>query len=345
MRYVFVMAIFLAGCGAPGATVTTNDSTPCGQTYYNRDTQGNLKKYQTYLLNGQCMTDNVALTAWEASTEQRRKLGTPCTPQPQFASRSLVAANNYYAYRDGKVYLDLDASKGEYRRLMLGEDAQGKSTYSRLQGCFYERTGAGVDAAFGSQLLLDTYLPGAASTDAFNAMEIFKVDTDTSSELTLTRFDQSDDWDGLFCPYLNTPWDYCTLLRDGNTMYWPTLSVANKDALLTEALLIRKQFSYSTISKSAFEAKWSDPGTNRTETDSVNYKYAVVSIADVPWFIDAAWREYVMGTRPTMPNVNSNKMPNLCYKGKKRVILSDGTTALIDGEICYADGQYVFTGD
>jgi hypothetical protein len=282
------------------------------------------------------------LTAWEASSERRRKEGKPCIPQPQFPSQSLVAANNYYDYRNRRIYLDLDSSTGQYRRLLFGEDANGHVLYSRMAGCFYQRTGEGADASYGSQLMLDTSIPNSSSSDVFDPFEIFYYDI-AADGLNTTRFDDSSDWNYTFC-MLSTPWKYCTDLRDGNVLFWPVLTSDQQSELLSEALLIRRQYNYTTIPKEQFEAIWSNPGPDKQESDIVNYRYVVVPYVDTPQYISDAWQDYVKGIRPNMPDVTSNEMPPICYNAKKKVVLADGSTAYIQGEVCYEKGQYQFIG-
>lgn len=336
MRYV-LLAFLLVGCNAPTDAPSGTAKSPslCRGAYSTRDAQGNLRKFNEYSINGQCFTDNVALTRWEATSESRRKAGVSCVPQA-FTSRTLVSANNFYAYRDGKVYLDLNASTGEYRKLTFAEGKDGKQVFSRLQGCFYVRH----DATYGDQILLDVL--NMATSQQFDPMEIFTYTT-TATTMEMSRFDSSGDWDYRFCPADSTPWGYCDLLRNGNEMYFPNLSPAQQASVLAEALLIRKQFNYSTVSTSVFNNLWSKPEQTRTEEPQENYKYVVASIVDTPSYIDQAWASFVRGTRPTMPDVTSSQMPYICYDAHRTVTLIDGSTSRINGEVCYVDGQYVFT--
>lgn len=348
MKWLAISAItLLCACevqtqNPSGGAVT---AASCRGVYYTRDSNGDLHKFNQYWLvsANACLTDNVPLSKWEMTSEKWRKNNVQCTPQPQFASRTLISANNYYSYRDNKVYLDLDSSTGVYRRIILAENTNGKPVFTRLQGCFYQRTGSSVDAGFGNQLLLDTDSAKLVTSESFDAWEIFRYD-ETATTLNMTRFDDSGDWDFKFCPYLNTPWEYCTLLRDGNMMYWPTtLTSTQQSDLLNEALLIRKQFNYNAISKSTFENMWGNVDKTRTELGRDDHKYAVIVVVDTPWYIDQAWRDYVMWNRPTMPNVNSNRMPSICYPGSQTITLSNGNTGRVSGEVCYSNGIYTFT--
>ena len=347
-RYAFIALLILCSCnnGQNKNAGSSQDTVSCKGIYYSRNAQGNLLKFNQYWQEDQqaCLTDNMPLSQWEKTSEAWDKNNVLCSPQPYFLSRSLIAANNYYAYRDGKVYLDFDASTGIYRRIILGEDKNGRPVFTRSKGCFYQKTGIGVDAGFGNQLLLDTVSAKFATSENFDPMEIFRYD-ETETTLNMTRFDDSDNgWDFKFCPYLETPWEFCTLLRDGNIMYWPiTLTNVQQNDLLNEAILVRKQFNYSTISNSSFEIIWETIEKSRTEVSRDDWKYNVIILPDIPSYIDAAWRDYLIGARPTMPNVQSNTMPSICYQGSKIVILPSGNTGKIYGEICYSDGIYSFT--
>jgi hypothetical protein len=348
MLVLFPLLFVLTSCtkdgqngadGAPGVS--------CRGVYYERDAEGVLHKYNEYYNSGakKCFTDPLALSRWETLSELWNINNTECVPQPQFASRSLVSANNHYAYRDGKIYLDFDSSTGVYRKVTLGESKfNGEPTFTRLQGCFYQRTGVGVDAGFGNQILLDTDVSKLVTSEDFDAMEIFKY-SETAISLEMTRFDDSGTWDYTFCPELNTSWGYCDLLRNGNIMYYPNLTVLEQEGLLSEALLIRRQFNFDVIAKSVFETVWANSKTTHKETGRNNWKYMVVGIVDTPRYIDQAWRDYVKGERPYMPDVNSGTMPFICYQGRKSVILPDGTKGSIRGEICYENGTYKFMGD
>lgn len=319
MRHVLLALSLLAvGCGSP-----------CKGQYTQTDANGNLQKFNEHTQDGVqgCVTDNVPLTQWESSLQARVNAHVVCPAQP--ASRSLVAASNFYSYRDGKVYLDLNAATGEYRKLTLAEGKDSKQVFTRLQGCYYMRAG---------QLLLDTV--NAASSQAFDPMEIFTYTT-SSHALQMTRYDDSSDWDYKECPTLDTPDNFCADLRNGNEMYFPILTASQQSALLTEALLIRKQFNYSDVSSSTFEGLWANPtGTEKVRED---YKYAVAAIVDTPQYIDQAWASYVRGTSNTMPDITSSTMPPLCYQGKQSVTLADGSSGSIYGEVCYVNGSYSFT--
>lgn len=340
---VLMLAVLTVGC-APSNKEASSSGASCKGIYYTRDSSGTLKKYNEFLNNAGtvCLTDPMELSQWEKTSEAVDKNKTKCVPQPSFASRTVIAANNYYAYRDDKSLIDFDSTTGIYRRLTLGEGKDGSQTFTRVQGCFYQRTGIGVDAIHGTQLMLDTDIYKTKTSESFDPVEIFKY-TETATSLEMTRFDSSSDWDYKFCPEYSTPWGYCDLLRNGNIMYYPTLSLTEADALKNEALLIRKQYNFVTTTKAAFDAAWNSAISSRKEIGRNNWKYAVNILVDTPRYIDQAWREYMLGSRPYMPDVNSSQMPLFCYTGKKKVTLGDGSTAYINGEICYINGVYNFT--
>lgn len=343
---VITASCFVWGCvDGKGQQSAGETLVSCRGVYYTRDSAGTLKKFnEWYNVSAKaCFTDPMALSQWEKTSEAWDKTRVECIPQPQFASRSLVSANNYYSYRDGRSYLDLDSSTGVYRRLVLGEDRLGKPTFARLQGCFYQRVGQGVDAGFGNQILLDTEITKIKSSEVFDPWEIFRY-SETPTSMEMTRFDASGDWDYRFCPELLTPWGFCDLLRNGNIYYYPSLTALQASALLDEALLIRKQFNHITISKQDFEDTWENVEKTHGELGRNNWKYMVNGIVDTPPFVDQAWKDYVKGLRPYMPDVNSNQMPSLCYPGERDVVYGDGSTGKVYGEVCYENGEYVFRG-
>lgn len=338
------LIIFLAllGCDKSQERKVTENAVTCKGVYYDRDSEGNLKKFNQYKINDQCYTDQLPLSHWEKGNEAWAKNNVQCVPQAGFVSRTVISANNFYTYRDGRVLIDLDSSTGTYRKLVLGEDHQGNPTFTRSKACFYQRTATGVDAAYGNQLLLDSDIAKWASTENFETMEIFKYD-ETATTLNMTRFDSSSDWDYRFCPFLSVPENnFCLLLQDGNDMFFPMLTAQQQADLLAEALLIGKQFNYVTTSKSQFEDLWQNVDKTKREMGRDDWKYKVIHTADVPLNIDGAWRDFLMGKRPTMPNVMSPSLPIICYSGSQAITLANGSAGRIFGEICYINGSYTF---
>lgn len=334
--------ILLAGCAKTAPTSTAVSGLSCKGIYMVTDSQGNLKKYNQYEREGQCWTDNLPLSQFEKTQQAWNKNHVTCVPQPGFASRTVIAANNYYQYRDNKALIDFNAQTGVYRRLTLGEDANGNQTYSKLQGCFYQRTGAGVDASYGKQLLLDTDVAKLATSQSVDLWEIFSY-TETATDLNMVRFDDSVDWDYRFCSGVKMPWQYCTLIRNGNDMFFPILSAADQTSLLNEAILIRKQFNYVTTTTGSFNNLWNNADATRKEKVQEDLLYDVIQNVDTPRYVDQAWKSYVMGSRPTMPDITSSRVPPICYSGSKSVTLADGSTGKVYGQICYVNGAYTFT--
>lgn len=337
-----LVALSCFGCkedSAIGGQDTAIAPLACKGIYFDRNKYGALRKWNEHPNNvgTACLLDQVSLSTWEQSAESRRGQNISCASQ--VLDTSLKASGNYYQYRDGREYLDLDGSTGQYRRLFFGELKNGREAFTREYGCFWVRDGTGVDAAFGRQLLLDT--TSVAATEPFIPAEIYRVDQ-TGSNFLLTRFDDSADWGYKFCPELRTPWDYCLELRNGNLMYYPDLSAAIQTSLTNEAKLIRTQFTFSAISRSEFDLLWTSLPGSKIESVSSNWKYSVQQVVDTPRYTDGAWRDYVKGDRPTMPDVGSSNEPPTCYRARKAVTLADGTTSFISGQVCYLNGEYEF---
>jgi hypothetical protein len=314
----------------------------CIGVYYTRDSSGDLHKFNQYWLESahSCFTDNLPLSRWDNTSEAWLRNNVHCTPQPQFQSRTLVSANNYYQYADGKVYLDLDSSTGVFRRITLAEDRNGQSVFTKLQGCFYQRP----SNVYENQLLLDTDVTKIATSEWFDPIEIFTYTTASATSMEMTRFDDVSDWDYRFCPADSIPWGYCDLLRNGNDMFFSTLTNAQQNALTNEAKLIRQMYNYVNTNKNSFESLWANPG-NRTEKTRDDYKYQVQSIPDTPQYIWSAWRDYIIGNRPTPPDISGSRSAYTCYEGRRLVSLAGGGSSYILGEVCYdpSSGEYKFT--
>lgn len=336
----------LTACESGENSSVKVEASSCKGIYYSR-TSGALLKFNEFFQVDQnrCLTDNMPLSSWEKSSEAWEQKKITCAPQPGFASRTIVAANNYYSYRDTRILMDFDSTTGIYRKVVFGEDLSGKATFSRSKGCFYQRTATGGDAIYGKQLLIDTEVGKWASSEDFEPMEIFKY-SDTATTLNMIRFDDSIGWDYRFCPDLSTPLSFCELLRDGNEMFFPVLTIQQQSDLLDEALLIGKQFNYITTTKSAFEILWQNVAETRAEVPRVNWKYQVIHNVDTPTFLDQSWRDFLLRNRPTMPNVNSPTIRPLCYSATQQVVLSSGGVSKILGEVCYLpDGTYSFVAN
>lgn len=269
-------------------------------------------------------------TQWDQSAALRARKAVTCVPQA--VSKTLVANNNFYSYRDGRQYLDLDGSTGTFRRLTIAEGKDGQRVVTRLQGCFFVRS----DATNGDQLLLDTTY--AISDQYFDPMEVFTY-TLTGSAMNMVRFDDSQLWSYQECPTLDTPDNFCSILRNGNVMYFPNLNPAQKSATLAEAISIRRTFNNDLISRATFNGVWAQGGKVAMRED---YKFAVQAIVDTPRYIDQAWFSYLRHQSNLMPDLTSNTVPPLCYSGSQTITYPNGTTGKVYGQVCYVDGDYTF---
>ena len=302
----------------------------CKGIYTTTDDSGKLHRYDEYYQADQdrCVTNPLELTNFQKTLQARQDNGVKCVPQA--TAKTLISSGNFYDYRDGKVLLDL-GSDGQYRRIMYGEDLNGAKIFSRQLGCYYTRD---------NQLFLE--FEHSASTELIFPAEIFAV-ADSGLNTNMVRWDNSGDWSYLFCPYLSTPWNFCTALRNGNIMYDPVVSAADQADLFKQALLIRKIYDYKALDKSSFEAAWSTVESYGSESGVKNFKYDVVPLMDQPPYTIQAQIDYVKGIRPTPPDLTSSNIPPICYLASKDVTLADGTSGKIHGEVCYVNGSYVFT--
>ena len=327
-------ALILVGCEAAKESSALPAAT-CGTTWTSVDSYGNLKKYQTRLLSsGSCVTESISPTRWEQTSFNLSKNQVTCSPVPTFPATTLISANNFYSYRDGLVFLDLEPISGVYRRLVLGEDQNGKPSFTRLRGWFFERAG---------QILLDTDVATTASTQYTDLWEIFSY-TISGVNLQLIRFDDSADWDYRECSGFKMPWQFCSKIRNGNLVYFPALTAAEKASLLDEAILIRKFYSYATITKAEFENQWSSIEKTRIEKVKEDFVFDAIQNVDTPLFVDASWKGFLKREIPSMPDLSSSRALPICYQGSRSVILTDGSRGKIYGEICTnSDGTFSFT--
>ena len=186
-----LFALFISACNAPPGSTVAQTAEQCLGVYYTTDADGNLYKWNQFhtVNDSTCLTENLSLSQWQITSQKFVKHLVKCVPQSASQFMTLTSSNNYYTYRDGRILLDLDASTGIYRRIELGQNSDGSIAFSRNEGCFYWRTGTGVDASFGTQLLLDNDVPRWASSGLFQALEIFRVDT-VDSIVSMTRFEE-----------------------------------------------------------------------------------------------------------------------------------------------------------
>jgi hypothetical protein len=348
MKYVYLaLFLILGACAKSGSTpASAVGASSCKGVYFVNDQYG-YHKYNDYFSTNlnECVTEAAALTNWEKTSQKFVNGLVTCTPQPNIGFQTLTSANNFYDFRDGRMFLSLDPSTGTYKRITIGLDATGNSQFSRSMGCYYTRTGFGPDAAYGNQLLLDTDVNKFASTEIFAPFEIFDYAI-SGPNVTMTRFDETGDWTYEFCVTLNTPDRFCAERRNGNILYEPTLTAPTMATLTTEAIQMRAKYNWTIGSTAAFTAMWSTVGSTSTESMQGSWIYIVSPTVDTPWFIDAAWHDYVAGTAVHMPDTTSYTygLP-LCYEGSQNVTLAGGATGKVYGQICYdpATSTYTFT--
>lgn len=350
--YLFIpAALLLCSCDDEKKPTSTDAATPssCKGIYTIRDSAGDLQKYNQYWQNDQkaCLTDKIALTNFEKSSELRRKHNVTCTPQPSFPSMTLKSSGNYYAYRNDRYYLDLDSSTGIFRRITLGEDNSGNVVYQRDISCFYARTDHETEPVnpkdYGSQILLDFSSFPASSAD-FVPNEIFKYTTDSNGNWYFTRYDDVADWSFAYCP-TSTPYDFCTERRNGNLYFEPVLDTATQASLLIEAKLIRTQFNFAQSNRTEFEMLWDSLDKNGKEVQQGgDWRYYTSHFVDSPKLFDFNWRRYLMGFDFTMPDISTApQLPPVCYSGSQVVALSGGGSGRVYGQICFVNGVYSFT--
>ncbi len=351
-QYIFLFAIttfYSCNDQSKEAVNASQTSANCKGIYYSRDASGDLKKFNQYWQPDQkaCLTDQIALTNYESSTEKRRKHNVTCTPQPTFPSTALKASGNYYTYRNDRYYLDFNSSTGIFRRITIGEDQNGKTVYQRDLSCFYARTDHEIEPVnprdYGSQVLLDFSNFPASSAD-FIPNEIFNYTFDSNGNYFFTRNDDVAGWSFQFCPINTTPFDFCTERRNGNIYFDPVLDAAIMNELTIEAKLIRTQFNFSQITRAEFQSLWDSYAKTGKELQSGgDWKYLVNHNPDPSIFYDYDWTRYLRSQNPTMPDAFTPSIPPVCFMGSQMVTLASGLKGRVYGEICFLNGEYVFT--
>lgn len=355
-RSLFILFFILSSCKEDAATSTDSgvSANSCRGVYYERDANGDLSKYNQYLQKdqGQCLTDKVSLTTYEASTEKRRKLNVKCKPQSGFPTMALKADGNYYNYRNGRYFLDFDSTTGVFRRLLIGEDANGKPLFQRDLACFSERKDTETEPVnpqnYGNQIMFDFSETPASSAD-FTPVEIFKYQSDSNGNWFFNRYDDVYDWTFAYCPQNKTPfYENCQEIRNGNIYFHNVLDSVTQDKLRSESILIRTQFNFTQISKSEFESLWNYHEKNTKELQlGGDWRYFPTFFVDANKFYDYDWRMYLSGVRETMPDAASialgSQIQPICYQGSQIVTLTNGNKGRVYGEICYVNGQYSFT--
>lgn len=354
----FFLAIFTS-CEEAQETLSSSEVNDECRGEWSEDTSSGLKKFNEFYQKGLgCVTEQVALSQWEKSFEKRSNDDVQCTPQVDLGTMWLRSSNNFYTYKNNRIYLELDASTGEARRLIIAELENGKPVITREKFCYYLRTDGEIESVnpqdYGAMILFD--LEFASSSSSFHPMEIYNY-SEVGDDLFLTKMDNNSGVDWTFCSTNSTPWGFCDELRNGNSMYYPEDPNATVQAQLkAEAILIRSQMNFIKITEEEFYSKWSysienyvEVGTSKYISNGGKTKYLVNSLFDEPFFVGRAWRDYIRGDRPQMPDVQwaaTLQTPYVCYQGQKEIVLNNGSTSFIDGEICInQDGEYVFTED
>jgi hypothetical protein len=286
------------------------------------------------------------LSTWEKSLQKREAKNIKCSPQPVLPTLYLKSANNFYEYRNNRIYLKLNSVSGEFTRIISGEGIDNHPVFTRDFGCYYLREDLEDEPVnptnYGLQILLDLEL--AASSRPLHPVEVFSITQSNPTNIEMLRFDDNTGVDWKWCPTRKTPFEYCTELRNGNIFYYPdNLDQVTKNQLKAEAILIRSEFNFTLISKEEFEQEWTYLTNTEREGIEDGWTYVVSSIPDVPAFIHRSWRDYLMGNRRTMPDASSKTFPMVCYDTKKEIQFDDGSNGTISGEACYFDGQYSFT--
>lgn len=349
---IFCSLIFFIVCGCKSdSTESPNSSTQsCRGEYTVTDPTSGLvtARYNEYQVTSLgCVTDKMSLTTFEKQELNRSQRNITCKPQG-IPSVTLISKNNYYTPRNDSIYLDLNSTTGIFRRLIVGKAANGTPLFQREIGCWFYREdnvaeswGPNVD--FGKQILLD--LEEASSSLEVHPMEVFRFDK-SGANWSMTRFDQNEDIDYTFYNPDGVPLQYCAENRNGNYMYYnPNLSAATMAALTAQALLIRSEFNYVEIAKSAFEQKWTNAistakefGTAEAIKNNYKFEFGISGLPDVPFYVDRTIRSFIRGESEQMPQMDSSRLPPICYHGKKTV-----GSLEVWGEVCYVNGVYTFT--
>jgi hypothetical protein len=342
-----ILATALTGCALNTTDATTLLPTCDTAVKYEWDDVNQETRKTTEYLNAvtdTCSEMRLQLTNYESGLDVRRRAKVTCKPQ-SIASVWLKADSNFYSYRNGRVLMELDSSTGQFRRLTLGETTDGQPAVSKDLGCFFVRTDTETEPVdpqdYGSQLLLDLG-PLAASTELVRPIEIFKYSISSNAWQT-TRFDQNFDIDFSFCPASMVPWRFCTALRNGNPYFEPVLDAATEADLLQQALLIRSEYNYATITQAEFQQMWDQAEKSYLESPIQSWVSATTTFVDVPDYVWSAWADYVRGNLPTMPDAYAINLPPMCYQAQKDITLSDGSTGVVSGQACYdGSGGYEF---
>jgi hypothetical protein len=351
MRSFLLLILLLLGVACtPKDKATTEaalNESSCKGEWTTSDQYGVNKRYNEFWNESMkaCLKENLPLTQWEESVRTRSQHAITCTPQTTIPTVRLKSANNFYTYRNDRIFIELDSSTGIYKKLEIGESQNNEEEFIREVGCFYVRQDQETELwgakDYGLQILLDSEL--GASSNIFHPMQVFRI-LNMGGNWEMTRFDDTADWGFTFCPDSSTPWGFCNLRRNGNQMFEPDgLTVSQMNDLRDEAILIRTEFNFIEIGQTDFEGAW-ESAVNSTTEYTGSWKYLVMGFPDIPIYIDRDWRAYIRGERPMMPETDSIRIRPICYEGMREEV-TGGVTVRVYGEVCYINGQYVFTGN
>lgn len=359
MKYFILLAllIFISSCKEADSNQASENTLSCRGEYAVKDSSGLVRqRFNEYGNSLGCLTDPVPLTQWEVTLNKRFDAKVQCIPQTDLPSMWIKTNGNYYSYRDSKIFIELNAAKGEAKRLIIGEMQDGSKSFQRQVFCYYLRTDVETEPTnpynYGSMILFDLEL--SASSNIFSPMEIYSYDI-AGNSLLLTKMDDNQGLDWTWCPSDSVPWGFCDFLRNGNEMYYPEDPAASVQAQLkAEAILIRSEFNSTKISKAEFDSLWNSTITDSTELGTTKYinaggkwKYTVSTYFDEPLYVGREWRKYLRRERPSMPDVawaSTMQFPHICYSATKEFIYPDGSKGKIFGEACYdQNGNYSFT--
>lgn len=361
MKYVLLIALLtcLTSCKEQVESVSTNPgASHCKGEYTVTDNNGLVRnRYEESWNSGMnaCLTENKPLTQWEISLNTRFDHDVRCTPQVDLPTLRLRSSSNFYSYKNDRIFVELNSASGVGRRLIIGELPDGSMSFNRQIFCYYLRTDVETEVAstptdYKKMMLWDLEL--GASSSAFHSMEIRNYEDIGGGLFQTNLMNDNEGVDYAFCPTLNTPWEFCTELRSGDSMFYPNLSVAVQNQLRAEATLIRSEDLYMMISKTEFDQAWDqtiatgiEVGTSKHVSKGGKWKYLVNSMFDEKPFIGREWRDYLRGDRPEMVDLGSTGILPVCFNGKREQILADGSRSWIEGEICYLGNGYQFTGN
>lgn len=350
---IFAITLLSIGCKKEESPTGQEENLiSCRGPYLDNDSQGAPRMINEYYAEWAkvCIKDNMITPRWFTSVFEREKKKIKCSPQSVFPSMSLKASGNYYKYRDDRVYLDLNAETGEFRRIILEENKEGKVIFQRQMGCYYLREDFETEPVnpkdYGTQLLLD--LADSSSSVILTPLEIFKINQSDFDHFEMWRFDDNSDVGWTFCSE-HTPTEYCTELRNGNIFYYPNnLSDEVKTKLKSQAILMRSEFNFIKVSSEEFEDLWNrleddflEKGLNIYGQENLSI-YTTVFTVDEPRFTSAWWRSYLREEVDYMPDVDSSQTIRICYPASKKEFLPNGDWVIIRGKACYEDGEYFF---